>query len=612
MRILGISALYHDSAAALIVDGDIVAAAQEERFTRRKHDPGLPARAIRYCLATAAIEARDLDAVCYYENPLLVLDRWLKNSIAEGNRAEGIVEKTFERFFSDRLWVHDRLRESLGGFGKHGKLLVCEHHTSHAASAFFPSPFESAAVLTLDGVGEWATTTIGTGCAHNITVLKQINYPHSLGLLYSAVTYFCGFKVNSGEYKLMGLAPYGKPVFYDLIREKLIDVKPDGSFRLKTDFFAFTHKNTMTDDHFGGLFAEPRRKPEQPITQREMDLAASVQKVTEEIVVQLARTAQQITGSRNLCLAGGVALNCVANGQLLRQRLFDDIWIQPAAGDAGTAVGCALYAYHTLFGKPRSPTRPDSQHGSYLGPVFSDDQIDAFLKERGAPFRRFDDKQSLAREVAMLVSQDRAIGLFSGRMEFGPRALGSRSIVANPMSPQMQSRLNLKIKFRESFRPFAPAVLAEKAAMYFAIDRPSPYMLLVAPVRDEIRRAFDLEAFIDRTQGDMLPIVNEPRSTIPAVTHVDYSARVQTVSAESNPFLRSLLQEFDRLTGCPVIINTSFNVRGEPIVCSPEDAYMCFMRTGLDALVLENCLLLKEEQPAIEEDTDWRAAYELD
>ena len=612
MNILGVSALYHDSAAALVVDGEIVAAAQEERFTRRKHDAGLPVKAIDSCLETAGLTADKLDAVCYSDNPYLTLDRWLKNCVAEGQGSEKIVEKTFPSIFSKKIWVHEALRDALGGLGKTGKLLVCEHHVSHAASAFYPSPFEHSAIVTIDGVGEWATTTIGVGKDHEITILKQINYPHSLGLLYSAMTYFCGFKVNSGEYKLMGLAPYGEPVYYDLIKDNLIEIRQDGSFRLHTERFAFTRDAVMTDDHFAGLFETPRRRAENPISKREMDLAASVQKITEEIVLKLARTARKLTGESQLCLAGGVALNCVANGKLAKERVFDRLWIQPASGDAGGSLGAALHAYHQHFRNPRKVGKRDSQKGSYLGPSFAPDRIQDFLDGKGVPYRRVEDKAVLARDVAKLLADDGAVGLFVGRMEFGPRALGNRSIIANPMSSGMQSRLNLKIKFRESFRPFAPAVLAERAGNYFEIDQESPYMLLVAPVREELRRPFDLKGMLRQGGEDMLPIVNQDRSTIPAVTHVDYSARVQTVAREDNPFFHAIIEEFERLTGCAVVVNTSFNVRGEPIVCTPEQAYLCFMRTGLDALVFEEFVLLKSEQPALDGDVDWRADYEPD
>lgn len=612
MKVLGISALYHDSAATLVVDGEIVAAAQEERFTRRKHDAALPVNAIGYCLEAGRLTAEQLDAVCYYDNPYLSLDRWLKNYVAEGQGSGKIIERSFPGLFSRKLWIHEAIKAAVGGLGRTGKLLVCEHHISHAASAFYPSPFEHAAILTVDGVGEWATTTIGIGKASEVTILKQLNFPHSLGLLYSALTYFCGFKVNSGEYKLMGLAPYGEPVYADLFKDKLIEVRADGSFHLNTEYFAFPRDSVMTDDFFGGLFEAPRRQPHSPITKREMDLAASIQKVTEEIILRLAGTARAVTGESQLCLSGGVALNCVANGKLAQTKLFERLWIQPAAGDAGGSLGCALYAYYHHFKNTRTVGSRDTMNGSYLGPSFAADDVQSFLDRKGAVYRRAADKSALARDIAKLLADNCAVGLFAGRMEFGPRALGNRSIIANPMTSGMQARLNLKIKFRESFRPFAPTVLAERAGRYFEIDQESPYMLLVAPVREELRKPFDLQALLEQSGADMLPIVNQDRSTIPAVTHVDYSARVQTVAQEDNPFYHAIIAEFERLAGCAVIVNTSFNVRGEPIVGTPEQAYLCFMRTGLDALILEDFILLKSEQPPFADDPDWRAQYELD
>ena len=612
MNILGISGLYHDSAACLISGGVIVAAAQEERFTRIKNDPSFPVHSIRFCMQASGLNPSDLDAVCYYDNSLLTLDRWLKNCIQESPNNGEMLRKSYTRLFGQKLWVHHLAAEAVGGLGKLGRLLVCEHHIAHASSAFYPSPFQSAAILTLDGVGEWATTTIGHGRDNAITLLKQINYPHSLGMLYSAVTSFCGFKVNSGEYKLMGLAPYGSPVYYDLIRDHLIDLKPDGSFRLNTDFFAFTREERMTDETFGGLFSEPKREPESPITKREMDLAASIQKLTEEIILALAKTAKDITGEARLCLAGGVALNCVANGKLLREGLFEDIWIQPASGDAGGSLGCALFAYHSHFANPRSASPRGNQKGSYLGPTFSPAVIENFLDGNQIPRRSFSNKYELAAELARQLADNKAIGLFHGRMEFGPRALGNRSIIANPMDPNMQLKLNLQIKFRESFRPFAPSVLAEEAARFFDLKGESPFMLLVAPVREELRRDFELPDWFRRDGGNMLPLVSVNRSTIPAVTHVDYSARIQTVSESDNPFFHAVIREFAKLTGCPVVVNTSFNVRGEPIVCSPEEAYACFMRTDLDLLVLEDLLLTKEGQPAFDDQKNWRQIYALD
>jgi len=612
MKILGISGLYHDASACLVSDGEIVAAAQEERFSRIKNDASFPVRSIRFCLDFAGIDAGELDAVCYYDNPFLTLDRWLKNGVREAPANAEILGKSHSRLFGQKLWVHHLAKEAVGGLGRHGKLLVCEHHLSHAASAFYPSPFQSAAILTLDGVGEWATTTIGHGRDNSISLLKQINYPHSLGMLYSAVTYFCGFKVNSGEYKLMGLAPYGQPVYCAAMRDRLIEVKPDGSFRLNTDCFAFTREARMTDDTFGGLFSEPRREPESPITKREMDLAASVQKLTEEIVLRLARTAHELTGESRLCLAGGVALNCVANGKLLREGPFEDLWIQPASGDAGGSLGCALFAHYAHFGALRTSAPRGSQKGSLLGPAFSSSQVGEFLAKHKIPHQTVPDQRELVTEIARLLAENKALGLLHGRMEFGPRALGNRSILANPMDPGMQAKLNLQIKFRESFRPFAPAVLAEEASRYFELDGESPFMLLVAPVREEWRKDFYLPDDFRKGGGNMLPIVNSARSAIPAVTHVDFSARVQTVSEIDSPFFHAIIREFFRLTGCPVVVNTSFNVRGEPIVCTPEEAYTCFMRTNLDYLVIEDRLLDKKEQPVFDDTQNWRETYELD
>lgn len=614
MKILGISALYHDSAATLCVDGQIIAAAQEERFTRRKHDPGIPTNAIRYCMQEGGLTAVDLDCVIYYDNPLLTLDRWLKNCVALGQEAAPMVEKSFHSMFRDKLWVHKQIEAAVGGLGKHGKLLCCEHHLSHASSCFYPSPFRDAAIITMDGVGEWATTTLGHGQDKQIDIIKQINYPHSLGLLYSAFTYFCGFKINSGEYKLMGLAPYGEPRYADKIKEHLIDIKADGSYRLNLDHLMYHRDNCTVDDHFGGLFDGPRRPFESTITRREMDLAASIQKVTEEVMEKMARYAKGLTGAKNLCLAGGVALNCVANGMLHRLGIFDDIWIQPASGDAGGALGAALCAEYRMGGAERRIGERDSQRGSYLGPAFSQEQIKAMLQSRQAPFTEFHDSKELCGHVAEKLADNQVVGFFSGRMEFGPRALGARSILGNPQSADMQQKLNLKIKFRESFRPFAPLVASEKVSDYFDFKGESPYMLLTAPVKEALRRPFDLKAYFSDQQNasDMLPAVNHVRSTIPAVTHVDYSARLQTVSKLDHPLMHQLLCAFENRTGCAVLVNTSFNVRGEPIVCTPLDAYLCFMRTDMDVLVLENCVLYKKDQQALQNDSQWRERYELD
>lgn len=612
MNILGVSALYHDSAAALICDGEIIAAASEERFTRKKADPSIPVQAIQYCLKK--IEVGDkIDYVVYYDNPLLTLDRWLENCIAVSPENEQIIEKSFQTTYSNKLWVHEQLRNAVGSLGIDDKLYVCEHHMSHAASAFYPSPFEEAAIITMDGVGEWATTTIGVGRGKNIEILEQISYPHSLGLLYSAFTYFCGFKVNFGEYKLMGLAPYGKPIYADLIKNKLINIKKDGSFRLHLEYFAFMNQNVMTDEKFEELFGMKRRMPEEKITRKYMDLAASVQVVTEEIVLKIAKHAKELTGCNNLVLAGGIALNCVANGKLLQEKIFDHVWIQPAAGDAGGALGAALYATYQLTNTERIINKQDSQKGTYLGPDYSVEEIGDFLNKNGYKYYQYHDNELFDR-IAEYLEDNKVIGLMDGRMEFGPRALGGRSIIANPMSEEMQSKLNLKIKFRESFRPFAPAVLKERIGDYFELEEESPYMLLVAPVKKEIRETENsyLENDQDNEDIDMLNVINRKRSELPAITHVDYSARVQSVDADRNPFFYKVIKAFEKRTGCGVVVNTSFNVRGEPIVCSPEDAYLCFMRTDMDVLVLENYILLKEEQKPLDNDENWREIYELD
>ncbi len=610
MNILGVSALYHDSAAALCHDGEVIAAAQEERFTRKKADASIPVNAIKYCLENCIGE---LDAVVYYDNPFLTLDRWLSGCVEVSPENLNLIKKTYPSMFGEKLWVHKLLEMAVGGLGKYGKLLVCEHHYSHAASAFYISPFEDAAFLTIDGVGEWATTTIGIGSGNSIKILEQLNYPNSLGLLYSAFTYFCGFKVNFGEYKLMGLAPYGKPIFSDLIMDKLIDLKEDGSFKLHTEYFSFTKENVMTGPEFEELFGITRREPETLITKPYMDLAASIQKVTEDIIVKLVVHCKEVTKQENLVLAGGTALNCVANGKIIRSKIFKNVWIQPAAGDAGGALGAALYASHSIFGEKRKISYPDGQKGTYLGPEFSNQEIQEFLDKNRYKYHYMED-ETLYRYIAEQIYKNKVIGLFWGRMEYGPRALGNRSIVANPLSENMQSNLNLKIKFRESFRPFAPAVLEECAEEYFDIDTKSPYMLLTAPVKESLRFPND-DIHDDREEGgkiDLLKIVNRKRSSLPAITHVDYSARIQTVSKDTNPAFWKTINEFKKLSNYGVVINTSFNVRGEPIVCSPEDAYLCFMRTNMDILVLQNFVLLKEEQQELNEDADWRKLYELD
>ena len=612
MIILGISALYHDSAAAIIVDGNIIAAAQEERFTRKKHDNAIPKNAIKYCLEEAKVSIIDVDEVVYYDNPLLTLDRFISNTKSLGKDAEYIIENKFESLIKSKLYVDKHIRNELGVIGKKDELLVCEHHVSHAASAFYPSPFESAAILTIDGVGEWATTTIGKGDGNKIEILEEIDYPHSLGLLYSAFTSFCGFKVNSGDYKFMGLAPYGTPIYYDLIKKEIIDIKDDGSYRLNLDYFDFYRGARMTNDKMAELFGGPAREQESIITKREMDIAASVQKVTEEIVIKLARHALDITGEKNLVMAGGVALNCVANGKILKEGIVDNIWIQPAAGDAGGALGCALYTLYNSYGFERVVNKSDSQNGTYLGPKYSTEEILEFANTNGYKHIEYDSMEKMCETVARYIADDKVVGWFQGRMEYGPRALGNRSILGNPTSEKMQSILNLKIKYRESFRPFAPSVLYEKCKEYFDLDIESPYMLLCADVKESRRIKFNMDSLMDQYSDDMLPIVNMARSDIPAVTHVDYSARIQTVSKEKNPCYYELISEFEKITGYGVIINTSFNVRGEPIVCTPEDAYRCFMRTEMDVLVMENIIMLKEEQPAFDNDTDWRSEYVLD
>lgn len=614
MYVMGISALYHDAAAALIKDGEIIAAAQEERFTRIKHDKSIPENAIRYCLEQGGITENRLDAVVYYDNPFLTAERFLSNLQYAGKDAKDLFDFSFESIVGEKIWVHKRIEKTLGSLGIKGRLYVTEHHISHAASAFYPSPYSKAAIITMDGVGEWATTTIGYGENNRINLLKEIDYPHSLGLLYSAFTYFCGFKVNSGDYKLMGLAPYGEPVYYDLITKELICIKQDGSYALNLDYFDFQYGRAMTNDKFAALFGGPRREPESRLTKREMDMAASVQKVLEEVViltVKYARTLvpKEVTG---LVLAGGVALNCVANGKILKENIFDQIWIQPAAGDAGGALGAALFYYYQYCDSKReSDEVHDRQKGTYLGPAYDTEKIEEYLIENEYPYVKYDNREALYGKIAELIEGQNVIGLFAGRMEYGPRSLGNRSIIGDARSPQMQSKLNLKIKYRESFRPFAPSVLEECVHDYFELDH-SPYMLLCADVRKDLRKKFYLEQQMVQSKNDLLPVVNRVRSTIPAVTHVDFSARIQTVTKETNPNYYGILKAFKEKTGCGVIVNTSFNVRGEPIVCTPRDAYRCFMRTEMDVLVLENMILMKTEQPEWQEKKDWREQYELD
>jgi carbamoyltransferase len=645
VRILGLSAYYHDAAASLVVDGEIVAAAQEERFTRKKHDPGFPRHAVAYCLREGGIGVGDLDHVGFYEKPIVKFERLLDTYFAYAPRGLRSFLAAMPVWLGEKLWLSDAIKRELGYAGT---IRFGDHHESHAASAFYPSPFEEAAVLTMDAVGEWATSSIGFGRGNDLTLLKEMRFPHSLGMLYSAFTYFTGFKVNSGEYKVMGLAPYGEPRYASRIRDHLVDLKEDGSLELNMAYFDYARGLRMTGAAFERLFDGPARAPESPLTQREMDLARSIQEVTEEAMLRMARTVHRETGLSKLCLAGGVALNCVGNGRILREGPFEELWVQPAAGDAGGSLGVALALWHRYLGRPRvsaqrrglwqaarkgagaravavgagqgfeapraeaadddgPPPYHDEMKGAFLGPAFSDEEIGAWLAQRGYPARRLE-RARLAEAVAQLLAEERVVGLLQGRMEFGPRALGGRSILGDARSPKMQSLMNLKIKYRESFRPFAPSVLREHAAEWFELDAESPYMLLVAPVARE--RCVEMSEAQQRLWG--IEKLNVPRSEIPAVTHVDYSARVQTVRREANPFFHDILRAFHALTGCPVLINTSFNVRGEPIVCTPEDAYRCFMRTEMDALVLETYLLDKAGQPPFQDRRDWRREFVLD
>ena len=612
MNILGISAYYHDSAAALVQDGRVTAAVQEERFSRRKHDARFPQRAIPVCLEEAGLAFSDLDEVVFYDKPLVKFERLLETYLAYAPQGFRSFLAAMPIWLKEKLYLKTVLKRELAALAgckikDLPPLLFAEHHQSHAASAFFPSPFERAAVLCMDGVGEWATTSVWRGEGNQLSAEWEIDFPHSLGLLYSAFTYYTGFKVNSGEYKLMGLAPYGEPKYVDLILNKLLDLKPDGTFRLDMRYFNYATGLTMTNREFDRLFGAPARKPETPISQREMDIARSIQEVTEEVVLRLGNTIHRDTGLENLCLAGGVALNCVANGRLLREGPFKDIWIQPAAGDAGGALGAALASWYQFHDRPRTPIEGDAMRGSYLGPRFADNEIQQYLDSVGANYRRLDEAELLSR-LADLLAQENVVGWFQGPMEFGPRALGGRSIIGDPRSPKMQSVMNLKIKYRESFRPFAPAVRAERVSDFFELDRPSPYMLIVAPVKEGLRTRLTPE------QEALFGIerLHVPRSELPAITHVDYSARIQTVHEETNPRFAALLRAFEERTGCPVLVNTSFNVRGEPIVGSPEDAYRCFMRTEMDYLVIEDFLLDKREQPKWQETGDWRQEFELD
>ncbi len=603
MRILGLSALYHDSAAALIVDGRIVAAAQEERFTRKKHDASLPTQSIQYCLDHAKLSAADVDVIAFYEKPFLKFERLLETYAAFAPRGFSSFRRAIPVWVKEKLFQKDNLIQYLKTFDPNvdwaSRLIFSEHHLSHAASAFFPSPFEDAAVLTMDGVGEWATTSLAHGTGNKLAVQQEIHFPHSLGLLYSACTYYTGFRVNSGEYKVMGLAPYGRPQYAQTILDNLIDLKDDGTFRLDMTYFDYATGLTMTNSRFDALFDGPPRDPETTIGQREMDLAASIQAVTEEVVLRLARGIKKDTSAKNLCLAGGVALNCVANGKIQAEDIFDRVWIQPAAGDAGGALGAALVAHHLHHDGERAPTdQGDSMAGTYLGPEFDQADIEQRLTTAGAVFERLEDS-ALIERTADALANNKGVGWFQGRMEFGPRALGARSILGNPTSPETQRTLNLKVKFRESFRPFAPAVLREDVSDWFELEDDSPYMLIVAPVENEHCLPLTRQD-LERRGTDR---VNAQRSTIPAVTHVDYSARVQTVHKETNPRFHALISAFKEKTGVPIVVNTSFNIRGEPIVCSTEDAFRCFMATGLDLLVIGDCVLEKANQnPDLKED----------
>jgi carbamoyltransferase len=605
MNILGISAFYHDSAACLVQDGKIVAAAQQERFSRVKHDHRFPHDAVTYCLKATGLTANDLDYLVFYDKPFIKFERLLETYISFAPRGWASFLMAMPLWLKQKLHIPKLLQKSLG---YDGKIVFPEHHESHAASAFFPSPYNRAAFLTMDGVGEWTTTSFGVGEGNKIDIQYEIKFPHSLGLLYSAFTYFTGFKVNSGEYKVMGLAPYGEPKYVDVILNELIDLKEDGSFKLNMDYFTYPYGLTMTGSAFEKIFDGPARKPESTLTQREMDLAKSVQVVTEEVMMRTARHIHKLTGEKYLCLAGGVALNCVGNGRVLREGPFEDIWIQPAAGDAGGALGAALFVWHQLLGNERTVNdTSDLQAGSYLGPEYTESEIKEFLDSHDYPYEQLTNGD-VPGVVADLIAQGKVIGWFQGRMEFGPRALGARSIIGDARNPAMQSQMNLKIKYRESFRPFAPSVLGEAVEQVFELDRPSPYMLLVAYVKNEIRRQMNDDE--QRLWG--IDKLNVARSDIPAITHVDYSARIQTVHHETNPTYHEMIRAFHEKTGCPVIVNTSFNVRGEPIVMSPEHAYLCFMRTEMDHLVMGPFVLDKKKQPKLTGDTDWRKEFELD
>ena len=637
-KILGLSAYYHDSAACLVVDGRVVAAAQEERFTRKKHDHNFPTHAVRYCLDEAGITPEELDHVGFYDKPLMKFERLLETYLDYAPQGFGSFLKAMPLWMKQKLWMGETIRREIAkaagtddskdakrrakGFA--WNVLFGDHHESHAASAFYPSPYEEAAILTMDGVGEWATSSIGTGRGNEITMLRELRFPDSLGLLYSAFTYYTGFKVNSGEYKVMGLAPYGTPRYVPIIKEKLLEIREDGSLRMNHEYFAYSQGLTMTNRAFDGLFGGPPREPETRLTQRELDLARSIQEITEEVMLKMAAFVHRESGLKRLCMAGGVALNCVGNGRILREGPFESLWIQPAAGDAGGALGVALAIWHRYLGNPRTspektgawelrsanggiPRYADGMSGSYLGPRHPVEEIEAFLKARGLPYRKHA-REELPEIVAGLLASEKVVGLHQGRMEFGPRALGGRSIIGDARSPKMQSVMNLKIKFRESFRPFAPTVLREQVSSWFDLSVDSPYMLLVADVAEKRRRTMTAEE--EALWG--IEKLNVVRSEIPAVTHVDYSARIQTVRKDVNPLYWEIIEAFRQKTGCSVIVNTSFNVRGEPIVCTPEDSWRCFMRTEMDALVLETCVLLKDEQPKFEDGADWRREFQLD
>ena len=604
MNILGLSAFYHDSAACLLQDGKIIAAAQEERFTRKKHDASFPKNAVEFCLQKGGIQVSDLDYVGFYDKPFIKFERILETYL-------GIAPKGIKQYLAaipiwlkDKLWTRTNIRNKLG---YSGTVLFAQHHESHAASAFFPSPFQEAAILTMDGVGEWATTSIASGKDNKIELLQELHFPHSLGLLYSAFTYYLGFKVNSGEYKVMGLAPYGKPIYSDLIREHLIDLKEDGSFRMRMDYFDYLGGMAMTNQKFASIFNHPARKAESNLTQKEMDIAASLQEVTEEIMLKMARHIRYLTNMKNLCLAGGVALNCVGNGKILKEKIFEKIWVQPAAGDAGGALGVALCIWHQIMGNNRLTNGKDTMRGAYLGPHFKESEIKNFLDSNEIPYRQVNESQ-LTKLVATDLQKGKVVGWFQGPMEFGPRALGGRSIIGDPRNPKMQSTMNLKIKYRESFRPFAPSVLAEKVDEWFEMDEESPYMLMVAEVRKDKRISMTKEQ--NKLFG--IDLLNVPKSQIPAITHVDYSARIQTVHEDTNKRYYDLIKEFEKETQCAVLINTSFNVRGEPIVCTPEQAYRCFMRTEMETLVLENFIIDKKDQKQHEGDNKWKLEFELD